>query len=197
MSSAEAKPEHVSDSEPLSKVAQGSLPDVSASVGTLCYPFSQIMNYYLSKSHLKVDFITLKCNSQKRFQNIDQVRKLVARHYLGYVIVGSPKGGRHWHVLCHREGSRTLKVPRGIHYVVSQVGTLHRSSANRRVGNSYADDATLMCQIKAHGEKAPATICSGGQSFAQHLASVAMYLLENLLENPKYSKYGNLAMRFK
>lgn len=155
-----------------------------------------MMEYYLSKNRMKIDFLTLKGNRGVKFQKMDPVRKLLDKHYLGYVIVGSPKGGRHWHALAHREGKRSIKVPRGTHFRVTQVGTLHRSTKNKTHEDPYEGDASIQSQILTFKPPIKPIRVAKGAGFSSHLASVLFYLLENLLENESLTKYQDIHIKY-
>lgn len=157
----------------------------------LMYDISQYYNNFLNK---KCDFITIKCNRGVNYQNIDQVRKLLCKHYKSIVLVGSPKTGQHWHAICSDPPITPMKVKKSVHLNRHRIGTLNYSSANRRSGNPYGDDPTLLTCISHLPRRAP-VVSSPGMSYKEQLSACLCYLFTNLLENPTYSRFDNLYVR--
>lgn len=139
-------------------------------------------------------FLTIKDNAQRRFVKMDQVRRLIGRCYGSYVIVGSPIGGRHWHVLAS-DNEKLLKVPRGIHLKRSTVGRLEISKANRKPReNPLSGDAGIYSQLRyVHNTTPGRKSVFRGQN---DLSTVVMYMMENLLENPTKNYYEHMAIRW-
>lgn len=157
----------------------------------LTYELSEYYKHFLNK---KCDFITIKCNKGQHYQKIDQVRKLLCKHYKSILLVGSPKTGQHWHAICSDPPSKPMKVKKSVHLNRQRIGTLNRSSANRRSGNPYGDDPALMTCINHLPRRAP-VVSSSGMSYKEQLSACLLYLYDNLLENSSYSRYGNLYVR--
>lgn len=168
-------------------MAEGAYPEHGAEPPLLPSPMafecSTIYKHFKSKL---THFLTIKCNRGQRFQTLRQVRTLVSRCYDSFVIVGSPKGGRHWHVMATGL-KKTLKVPRGVHYHKATVGRLSVSYANRRPHEDPCKgDSSLYSQLRhAHMKVAP-SVTSGAR--INELAAAILYLFSNLLENPTKDK---------
>lgn len=159
--------------------------------GMVLYSVSDYYKHFLSK---KCDFITIKCNKGQLYQNIDQVRKLLCKHYKSILLVGSPTGGQHWHAICSDPPLKPMKVKKSVHLNRQRIGSISRSTANRRSGNPLGDDPTLMTCIN-HLPRQDPVVSSSGMCYKQQLSACLLYLFNNLLENASYSKYGNLYVR--
>lgn len=160
------------------------------------YDISVFYSHFSSKKLL--DFITIKSNNQSYYQNMDSIRRLIARNYKSYIIVGSPKGGRHWHILGERTGPRTIRVRRGTHMKAETVGFQSYSKANRRPREDPCDpDASLLSQLLYVKPQTKPVVTSKTVSRPFQLSSLLCYLFLNLLENETADKYENLAVRLK
>lgn len=157
---------------------------------TLVFQASALYEHFL---HKKCDFITIKSNDAKRFQRIDSVRKLIARHYQSYIIVRSPKNGIHFHVLASRDYPRpNIQLPRGVHYHVQTVYSQH--TKKNRPPRAPSNDMSFEQEILLN-KRVPPSVVSSVSSSSQ-LSSLIMYLYNNLMENGTYSRFENMAVRY-
>lgn len=136
----------------------------------------------------KVDFLTIKSNDGKKFQKMDDARRLLARHYNKYFIVKSPKSGIHFHALASRDGSRTIKVPKGTHFNVRQVGLPSVSVVNRQ--RHFTDQPETAVDVIRSLRPIRETINSTTSAdMLREVSNAMLYLLENILENKYFNKY--------
>lgn len=136
----------------------------------------------------RVDFMTIKCNDGKKFQKMDDVRRLLARHYNKYFIVKSPKSGIHFHALACRDASRTIKVPKGIHFNVRQVGLPSVFLVNRQ-RHTTDQPETAVDVIRSLRPIRETTNSTSPADMLREISNVMHYLLENMLENKYFNKY--------
>lgn len=154
---------------------------------SLGFHFTDYFSLFLPK---KCDFITIRDNRGIKYQKMDQVRKLIDRHYEHYVIVRSPKNGIHFHVLASRSGARTFKVPKGIHTKVTRVGLPIRSYKNRRYGDPMTEPS-----VNEEVRSRPiteATASSKNDPKAMHIARILGYMYLNMLENEMHYEFDTI-----
>ena len=136
----------------------------------------------------RVDFLTIKSNDGKKFQKMDDARRLLARHYNKYFIVKSPKSGIHFHALACRDASRTSKVPKGTHFNVRQVGLPSVSLVNRQ-RHTTDQPETAVDVIRSLRPIRETTNSTSSADMLRDVSNLMTYLLENLLENKYFNKY--------
>lgn len=169
-------------------------PPSQATFVRITFPLTKVFLHFLPKK--KLDFITLKCNKKLNYQGIDSVRKLMHKHYTSYAIVGSPVGGRHWHILAHRYSKRTLKVRKGVHLNIDVVGKTSVSRANSRPREDpHLCDAGLYAQLRQQTEMVKPSVVSAPLNKSEQLSNVLMYMMGNIMENTHYDQFEHFHVR--
>lgn len=79
-----------------------------------------VVSTFLKIPYRKIYFITIKDNSRKKFQKMDQVKTWVRRYSDLYCIVRGLENGIHFHILMSTDSKKILPV-KGVHFHIENV----------------------------------------------------------------------------
>lgn len=154
----------------------------------------------------KIEFFTLKCN--KDLWSMDKVRKWASSFASHYLIVSSPRNGRHYHGLVFRDIGQ-IRYRKGVHLRVDPVGTcsqacfLETAQSPPVEFHKYVPGlvGALLLDVNRQIDGYKTSITKRHKAARQrklkvrskslHLNRVAAYLFKNFYENsnPKYLQH--------